>query len=125
MNKAFTLQILEDTVERTMKDMGNIETNLLHAALGVGGEAGELQDLVKKITIYKSRNLADSEVLNTLAYELGDILWYIQLGAMTLGFSMDTIIRMNQTKLALRYPDKFSIADSDAKVDKETTGELE
>lgn len=119
------LSKLHETVERTMKDMGSVEANLLHVALGVGGEAGELQDLVKKIAIYKSRNLYDKEVLDTLAYELGDLLWYVQLGAMTLGFSMETIIMMNQTKLALRYPGKFSVQDSDAKVDKKTTGELE
>lgn len=125
INTNYPLETLAATVERTVKDMGSLQLNLLHAALGLGGEAGEFQDLVKKITIYHSRDLNDEQVAQSLAYELGDILWYVQLAADVLGVPMEEIIAMNARKLTLRYPEKFTVQGTDEKADKVITGEIE
>src|ERR1043165_9357911 len=87
-----TLLILKDTVKRTVAWQDNATMDLLHAALGLQGEAGEFGDLVKKIAIYKSRELYDPKVLKSLGFELGDALWYIQLAALTMGFTMEELI---------------------------------
>lgn len=73
---------------------------LTNAALGLCGESGEFADIMKK-HIYQGHEL-DSD---HLAKELGDILWYVSLGAAGLGLSLETIMRMNVNKLRKRYPE--------------------
>lgn len=72
---------------------------LNNAALGLCGEAGEFADIMKKY-IYQGHPI-DSD---HLAKELGDILWYVSLGAAGLGLTLETIMRMNINKLRKRYP---------------------
>lgn len=74
---------------------------LLNAALGLCGESGEFADILKK-HCYQGHPLDT----NHLAKELGDILWYVSLGASGLGLSLETIMRMNINKLRKRYPEE-------------------
>lgn len=85
---------------------------LTNAALGLCGEAGEFADIMKK-HIYQGHEL-DSD---HLAKELGDILWYVALGATGLGLTLETIMRMNVNKLRKRYPDGFDSEKSQHRVD--------
>lgn len=74
--------------------------NVLYAAIGMCGEAGEVSELVKK---YAYHGYAiDTE---HLARELGDVLWYVSYMAHLFGYSLGKIMEMNQDKLAKRYPD--------------------
>lgn len=73
---------------------------LINVALGLCGESGEFADILKK-HCYQGHQL-DSD---HLAKELGDILWYVSLGASGLGLSLETIMRMNINKLRKRYPE--------------------
>ena len=75
---------------------------LMNAALGISGEGGEFADLVKK-HIFQGHDL-DKE---HLAKELGDVLWYVALGAHSIGYDLETIMQMNVDKLRKRYPDGF------------------
>lgn len=83
---------------RTAKAMSR-EHNLIHAALGLTGEAGEFADCIKKNFVY-GREL-DRE---NAAEELGDILWFVALACDTLGVSMVDVASQNLAKLRKRYP---------------------
>lgn len=76
---------------------------LIHGALGVAGEAGEVADIVKK-DIFHGHDL-DKE---HLAKELGDVCWYLAVTADVIGYDFETILKMNIEKLRARYPDGFS-----------------
>lgn len=72
-------------------------------ALGLGGEAGEVCDLIKK-------HLGHGHPLDRekLVKELGDVLWYIACLAQLAGIDMHEIPTANIEKLRTRYPDGFS-----------------
>ena len=74
--------------------------NVLYAAIGMCGEAGEVSELVKKYAYHG--HTIDRE---HLARELGDVLWYVSYMAHLFGYSLGEIMEMNQDKLAKRYPD--------------------
>ena len=76
---------------------------LLNAALGLCGESGEVADLVKKHR-FQGHNLD----LDHVAKELGDVAWYLAVGAYAIGLDLETIFRMNIEKLEARYPDGFT-----------------
>ena len=76
---------------------------LLNSALGLCGESGEVADLLKKYH-FQGHNLD----LNHVAKELGDIAWYLAVGAYAIGYDLETILQMNVDKLKARYPDGFS-----------------
>ena len=76
---------------------------LLNSALGLCGESGEVADLVKKHR-FQGHDLDFDHV----AKELGDIAWYLAVGAYAIGLDLETILQMNVDKLKARYPDGFS-----------------
>ena len=76
---------------------------MLHAAIGMCTEVGELQDAIKKHLIY-DRPLDRVNVVE----ELGDVLWYLVLAADACGVSLEDVMRVNAAKLARRYGDKFT-----------------
>ena len=74
--------------------------NVIYAAMGMCGEAGEASELVKNYA-YHGYTI-DTE---HLARELGDVLWYVSYMAYLFGYPLGKIMAMNQEKLAKRYPD--------------------
>ena len=80
--------------------------NVIYAALGMCGEAGEASELVKKYAYHG--HTIDTE---HLARELGDVLWYVSYIAHLFGYPLGKIMAMNQEKLAKRYPDGKFDAD--------------
>ena len=76
---------------------------LLNSALGLCGESGEVADLLKKYH-FQGHNLD----LDHVAKELGDISWYLAVGAYAIGYDLEKILQMNVDKLKARYPDGFS-----------------
>lgn len=71
---------------------------LIHMAVGVSGEAGELLDAIKKHVIY-GKPLDYENVIE----ELGDIEFYLQGLRNLLSVNRETIIKINQDKLSRRY----------------------
>ena len=80
---------------------------LLNGCLGLSGEIGEFNDMIKK-WIFHERQL---DIEHTKK-ELGDILWYIAIICHSFGWQMDDILQMNIDKLKARYPDGFSVVKS-------------
>lgn len=74
--------------------------NVIYAAMGMCGEAGEASELVKKYAYHG--HAIDTE---HLARELGDVLWYVAYMAYLFGYPLGKIMAMNQEKLTKRYPD--------------------
>lgn len=81
-------------------DYQHYKLNVLYAAIGMCGEAGEVSELVKKYEYHG--HAIDTE---HLARELGDVLWYVSYMADLFGYSLGKIMEINQDKLAKRYPD--------------------
>ena len=83
---------------------------LVYPALGLAGEAGEVVDKVKKLIRddhmpldeHFHTNDLDYELRESLALELGDVLWYVALCADDIGFSLSDIATMNLEKLESR-----------------------
>ena len=76
---------------------------LLNSALGLCGESGEVADIVKK-----HRFQGHDIDIEHIAKELGDVAWYLAVGAYAIGLDLETIFRMNIDKLKARYPNGFS-----------------
>lgn len=72
--------------------------DLLHGAIGLSTEAGEVLDILKKQVFY------DKDIDRVhLIEELGDIEWYLQLIRDALDISRDEVIAKNMAKLKVRY----------------------
>jgi NTP pyrophosphatase (non-canonical NTP hydrolase) len=94
---------------------------LLHAAMGLCSEAGEMIDGVKAHIIY-GKELDRTNVIE----ELGDLLWYISLACSAIDVSLETVMEVNIAKLKRRYPNKYSDKDAvmrDLKAEREVLEE--
>lgn len=90
----------QQNVLKYAPDYQHYMPNVLYAAIGMCGEAGEVSELIKKYAYHG--HTIDTE---HLARELGDVLWYVSYMADLFGYSLGEIMEMNQEKLAKRYPD--------------------
>jgi len=85
------------------KRMDKTRLRMLHAAIGISTEAGELLDQLKK-NIYYGKDL---DVTN-LIEELGDLFWYATIMINELGISFEKVFDINIAKLRKRYSNGFS-----------------
>ena len=92
---------------RTLNKNLNQKEILEDGLMGLNGEAGECIDILKK-HLFQGHKL-DKE---HLAKELGDVAWYIAVGAQAIGYDLETILQMNIDKLKARYPDGFEAEKS-------------
>lgn len=74
--------------------------DILHSAVGISGEAGELLDHIKKV-VWQRHDLD----CNYIVKELGDILFYLMSMCNCVGTDIDEVCRLNIEKLTKRYPD--------------------
>lgn len=72
-----------------------------YLVLGLASEAGEVAGKYKKI-IRDKYGLMDADSKAALADEIGDVLWYLAMLSMELGFSLDQIAGANIAKLGDR-----------------------
>ena len=102
-------QIMKDFIQeaiRTESDnffSNKVDPRVLHAAIGLVTESGELIDALKKTLFYGT----ELDVTN-IKEEAGDILWYLAI----LFDALDTNFDIEQArviaKLKARFPDKFT-----------------
>lgn len=98
---------------RTFKP-DSMQDSLLHCLVGILTEAGELGDTIKKHVYY-----GQALDVENLVEELGDLGFYVNNLATTIGVAMTTINRQNVEKLARRYPSGFTDYHAAARLDKE------
>ena len=79
---------------------------LIEAAMGIGGEGGEIVDIIKKHVFY-GKELDRQHIKE----ELSDICWYINLLLSVVGSSWYEVFDTNIAKLEARYPDLRFNAD--------------
>ena len=81
-----------------VSDMTPVTAHLLHMAVGVSGEAGELLDAIKKCALYR-KNLDRDNVVE----EIADIRFYLAGIMNTLNISEDELLAQEERKLTKRY----------------------
>lgn len=101
-------------VESRFKTFPHDLETMLHAGVGIAGEAGELLDCLKKSWVYGK----PIDVEN-LKEELGDLLFYIVALANQLNTDLGELQRLNVTKLEKRYPLGYTDAAAIARADKD------
>ena len=94
-----------------MDEQGVEPTRLMTASIGLSGEVGEFNDIVKKC-LFQGKEM-DENTVTHLKKELGDIMWYIAQGCIALGTDIEELIDINTAKLKDRYPDGFDGFRSD------------
>jgi NTP pyrophosphatase (non-canonical NTP hydrolase) len=87
--------------------------NLIHAILGVSGEAGELLDAIKKHCIYNK----PLDVENVIE-ELGDLEFYLEQLRQILNISREDTLTANILKLRKRYPSGYTDKHAQQRLDK-------
>lgn len=107
----------KEFVAKLFKTQGYVEKGkypILHAAVGISTEAGELLDAAKKAAFH-DHNLDRANIVE----ELGDLLFYIQGLANVLDLEISDILINNMDKLEKRYPAGYNDADSKLRRDKQ------
>lgn len=100
-----TRRLLDMTISDTKQNRINEDTGtILNACLGLSGEIGEFNDMIKK-WIFHEKELD----IEHLKKECGDILWYIAMMCHAFNWNLDEIMKMNIDKLKARYPEGFDI----------------
>ena len=99
-NRLLNLTLSDTTENGIGEDTGTI----LNACLGLSGEVGEFNDMIKK-WIFHEKDLDEKN----LKKELGDIMWYIAMMCHAFRWGLDEIMEMNINKLKARYPKGFDI----------------
>lgn len=111
------METVEETyanfVQARFKTFPTATETLLHGAVGVAGEAGELLDAVKKNWAY-NKPLDAHNVIE----ELGDLEFYLQAIRSHLGFTRLQILEANVAKLTKRYPTGYTDEAAAARADK-------
>jgi NTP pyrophosphatase (non-canonical NTP hydrolase) len=100
-------------VQRLMVNKNTGTDGLMHAAIGIAGEAGELADAIKKVWVY-------NQPINfkNIVEELGDLEWYMQALRNMLGIERQDTIDANVAKLNKRYADGYSDEAAQKRADK-------
>lgn len=88
--------------------------DLLHMAILISGEAGELLDAVKKHVIYNT----PLDIVN-VQEELGDILFGLFGMIDNLDLDFHHVLEYNKEKLSIRYKDGYSDKEAQQRKDKE------
>ena len=93
-----------------MEENGIDPSRLLTASVGLSGEVGEFNDIVKKL-IFQGKEI-DDDTKKHLKSELGDICWYMAQALIALDSSWEEIFDINVGKLSERYPGGFDALKS-------------
>lgn len=71
----------------------------MHWAVGLGGESGEVQDVIKH------RHFGGIFDLQELVAELGDVLWNLSAICSVFGIRLGDVAKYNIMKMEYRFPD--------------------
>lgn len=85
---------------RTASPSVDYMNDVMHAAFGIGGEAGEILDHVKKV-VWNGRFIDKTHLIA----EIGDCMWYLNLLVASLDTDWGHVLSVNIAKLEARYPE--------------------
>jgi NTP pyrophosphatase (non-canonical NTP hydrolase) len=89
-----------------------ISHSCIYPALGLANEAGEVLGKLKKV-FRDDNGTFTKEKLESLADELGDVMWYCSTLAHELGFTLSEIADRNVEKLRSRQQRNTLLGDGD------------
>lgn len=93
------------------KDVFEQKDLILNASLGLSGEVGEVNDIIKKY-MYHGHKL-DNDTKEKIILELGDVCWYVALMAWAIDKTkFEDVLNKNIAKLEKRYHGEFSTEKS-------------
>ena len=93
------------------KDVFEQKDLILNASLGLSGEVGEVNDIIKKY-MYHGHKL-DDDTKEKIILELGDVCWYVALMAWAIDKTkFEDVLNKNIAKLEKRYHGEFSTEKS-------------
>jgi NTP pyrophosphatase (non-canonical NTP hydrolase) len=92
------VKALAKSGEKIAAEINAEDAHLMHMAIGISGEAGELIDAIKKQVIYR-KPLDRENVLE----ELGDLEFYMEGIRQGLGITREQCLEANIAKLGKRY----------------------
>jgi len=105
--------------DKTLEKFANFkptpeQCELLHAAIGIAGEAGELLDAVRK-------HVFDGQPLDrdNITEELGDLCFYLEAAMQVMNAFRYEIEQENQAKLTKRYESGYSDQQAQERKDKQ------
>lgn len=105
-NRALARMQVMDTL---LPNPSTTTIRLNHSIVGLAGEVGELASLLQKLIYYgKWDGAGKEELVQKLADEFGDCLWYIAEGLNALGLDMGVVMKANIAKLKVRYPHSYT-----------------
>ena len=108
-----TLALAKDGAD-ILKNLTPEQANMWHMVTGIGGEAGEIVDCIKKHVIYQK----PLDVEN-VKEELGDLLFYMSNLMQSVGLSFEEVLQHNIDKLSVRYASgSYSNAQAQQRADK-------
>ena len=90
------------------------QCELLHAAIGIAGEAGELLDAVRK-HVFDGQPLDGDNIIE----ELGDLCFYLEAAMQAIKMKRADIEELNMAKLFERYKDGYSDQQAQERKDKQ------
>lgn len=97
-----TINEYQKSASRFISPELDAKTMLLNSALGIGGESGEVIDLIKKNAFHGHELDIDK-----IKGEMGDVCWYLAELATALNFDFEDVFTQNIEKLSKRYPEGF------------------
>lgn len=109
------IQDLTKPGEDVLAQLTATHANLIHLALGIAGEAGELVDAIKKAAIY-GKPLDMENVME----ELGDLEFYQGALRQACGYTREQVLDYNIAKLRKRYGVSYSNEAAQERADKKT-----
>lgn len=93
------------------KDVFEQKDLILNASLGLSGEVGEINDIIKKY-MYHGHKL-DDDTKEKIILELGDVCWYVALMAWAIDKTkFEDVLNKNIAKLEKRYHGEFTTEKS-------------
>lgn len=95
------LELIDRLDELSVSTNVNVSL-LITAGFGLGSEAGEFQEIVKKI-LFQGKELSADNIFH-MKRELGDIIWYWSNACRALNLNPNDVIAANVSKLESRYP---------------------
>jgi NTP pyrophosphatase (non-canonical NTP hydrolase) len=90
-------------------------SRLLTAGVGLSGEVGEFNEIIKKI-MFQEKTF-DDVTHEHMKRELGDIMWYVAQACLALKLSLVDVINGNKEKLSKRFPQHRFDGSDDANRD--------
>lgn len=79
----------------------DVDEQLLHFGIGLGGETGEVLEYIKKKIF--GHNPEKLSTMEDLKGELGDVLWYLTALCVSCGYTLEQVMDHNYQKIRSKY----------------------